>query len=113
MDKYAEIECRLAEVLGYKTGCGENTDGAKILLTVVDGKFIELPRWARDNAAAFELMVEHEVMLEYYDDQVYAYADIDGIGLNWEVCKYESHPNKQAAVRFAIISAVVDKLEAE
>ena len=113
MDKYVAIECRLAEALGYKNICVKMSAGVQTISTIVDGKFVELPKWARDNAAAFELMVEHEVALEYYGDQVCAVlVDMQSIhGIC--ICKYENYPDKQAAIRFAIISAVIDKLEAK
>lgn len=112
MDKYLDAERRLAELRGLTihriTGDGllwvGNQDGSK--------SFLAQP--TRDNAAAFALMVEHDVwphsagidrpdLIEvqrgaaYFD--VLAEADV------------REHPSRMAAVRYAVVQAVICKLE--
>ena len=111
MDKYVAIECRLAEALGYKSICVKMSGEYRTLSTIVEGKFIDLPKWARDNAAAFELIVDYEVFLDYCGDEVFAWAN--GNRLSKKSCKYKNSKDKQAAVRYAIVEAVIAKLGAK
>lgn len=114
MDKYIEAEKKLAGLLGYH----QITDGHfsdNRLSALPRGSWLEslkvvLPMWARDNAAAFALMVEHDLCVQTLSHFVAVLRDnLDG---NLAEAEYTDHPSKEAAVRYAIIMAVIAKLEA-
>lgn len=117
MDKYIEFEKRLAELLGYSSGLR-----IKVLVTdeevgplYCDGKV--LPMWCRDDAAAFRLLVEYKVEInpddistKYHSVKYTVYAGDD---LAEGLVAYADHPDEATAVRYAIVMAVIAKLEAE
>jgi hypothetical protein len=107
MDKYLEAEKRLAELLGYEIKYPLGHDFGPVFHK--DGKVSGHPKWCRDWNACGPLMVEHEITPHpkttgclarsgYAPDVLVLYSD---------------HPDEDAAVRFAIVHAVIAKLEAE
>lgn len=110
MDKYIEAEKRLAELLGgteLRYGSMGWWEGK------IDGELVDFADWCRDDAAAFRLMVEHEICLEWDSNRVFA-LHIDSCVV-WVRVKsaYADHPDKETAVRYAIVQAVIKKLEAD
>jgi hypothetical protein len=99
--KYIEAEKRLAELLLGSPG-----------ISPIDGQRFkdDRPKWACDNAAAFELMVEHDVELDIgVGSEVHSSCPEMR---NYLTTYIGDHPDKKAAVRFAIVRAVITKLEA-
>lgn len=116
MDKYLEAEKRLASLLGYTD---INVVGISIFgfhkertagLHWPSTERFYIPHWCRDNAAAFVLMVQHECYPteDKHHDGV-SVADDDTWG-NFQF--WQEHPDKETAVRFAIVQSVIAKLEA-
>lgn len=103
MDKYIEAELRLAGMLGWK-----NIRSAEFkpdqLIGRVDGDKEYVPAWTSDNGAAFALMVEHSC---YPKEHAFG-IECDGIKV-----VISNHPTKEIAVRYAIVMAVIAKLEAK
>lgn len=111
MDKYIEAEKKLAELLGWsKVKIGGAVDGSNVpnmwLSGVPSGgtERVLIPLWTRDNAAAFALMVEHFC---YPNEHEF------GIECNGITADVSNHPTKESAVRYAIVMAVIAKLEAQ
>lgn len=103
MNKYFEAEKRLAELLKF----GPLAQHGDRLFWRAG----EVPRWTRDNAAAFALMVGHEVLTTYEAKRVNAWRN-NKPGLIISV-DYDRHPDRETAVRYAIVMAVIAKLEAQ
>lgn len=63
-------------------------------------------------------MVEHNISLHFYDEDG-EHADDENVGVywigspNWWMHSYAEHENRGQATRFAIVQAVIQKLEAE
>lgn len=101
MNKYLEAEKKLAELLG--------------LAWTNHGAFPEL-HWTRDNAAAFNLMIEHGLDVDCASgDNVYVAYSLKK-GYTYEPVpaaseEYANHPDHDAAVRYAIVMTVIAKLE--
>lgn len=89
LNKYSEAEKRLASLLEYE-----------------DGK--AYPQWCRSNDACFVLMIHHRVNLIIDSDMVEVYS-IKGPYLSEQ--RWSNHPSKEAAVRLAIVQAVITLLE--
>lgn len=134
MNKYLEAEKRLAELLGvvvyfdalkdeeYPNGVwaagipeadtyyGETQEQAML-------NWLEnTARWTRDNAAAFALMVEHgcwPYINDILTDRVH--VSVPSVRDDGPVCSelVRDHPDKETAVRFAIVMAVIAKLESK
>ena len=109
MDKYLQAEKELAELLGWKdvgTGVLEGLSGRPPKPT--GGKFWhKVPNWTGDNAAAFTLMVEQRLLVSV--DDVEIEANFGGSTF----IRIADHPDKEAAVRYAIVQAVIAKLRSE
>lgn len=91
MDKYDEAELRLFFLL--KKRDGDTAPGTH-----------NVPRWCRDDAAAFRLMVEHGLYPTNPESTaMYVYIAVQPA----------DHPDKETAVRYAIVQAVIKKLEAD
>jgi len=117
MDKYLALEKRLAELLGYRDIFRLKVDGVEHgglhynKSTFTGGE--KVPRWTRDWSACGPLMAEHglatQVQNELHTAQV---STVDGpIVLRIE--RFADHPDKDTAVRYAIVQAVIAKLESE
>lgn len=121
MNIYIEAEKKLAELLGWTNilikdegmfagvyGSPPNPEEYGVSL----GQRVSMPNWVMDNATVFALMVEHEVNPTYYDDEVM--IDFRSLLLKEVVhVFYVDHSNKEAAVRYAIVLAVIAKIEGE
>lgn len=113
LDKYLEAEKRLAELFGWH-GIWLAQNGTTFIGRKEDGnsKFLPggqdtLPQWCRDDAAAFRLMVEHEIRPYYWHIR----GTVSVENLDIEIA-YADHPDKDTAVRYAIVQAVIKKKEA-
>lgn len=115
-DKYIEAEKRLAALRGFF-----DIEEAKLhgYLQMFVGRWgayetrrQHIPRWTRDNAEAFALMVEHGVQLTFNLWMVAASA-CDGSMTHSTLAAFTDHPDKETAVRYAIVMAVIAKLEAQ
>lgn len=95
MDKYLALEKRLAELLGRE-----------YMFEGHLGPVQRIPQWCRDWNACGPLMVEHDV---YPTDTNFGYVFRHG----HQLAILADHPDKDTAVRYAIVQAVVAKLEAE
>lgn len=73
------------------------------------GDNFELPCWTQNDAAAFQLMVEHEIDVMNYHEGMAA-LDTDYPDTQCGVL-FKDFPSKQDCVRFAIVHAVVNKLK--
>lgn len=102
MNDTQALEKRLAELLGYT-----DIDGYTGLY---EGFYKTLPRWTADDAAAFQLVLEHQLILFVYPTGCY----VDFLGVNEAAhgC-YKDYTSKAEAVRVAIVKAVIAKLESE
>lgn len=112
MNIYIEAEKRLAELKGF-TKLVERYYVGRIRLIGYDqqGEFIPVPMWTRDWAACGPLMVEHDVWPEYlpYTKTI----KVQGEGITWYQAYVPDHPDKDAAVCYASVMAVIAKLEAQ
>lgn len=114
MDKYLEAEKRLAELL--QPDCAVSYKDAGYFQWNRKHKpmpnFVGfVPQWCRDNAAAFALMVEYGLTVHTEDDATVCVHWPEGVaGLGFDYC---DHPTKDTAVRYAIVHAVIAKLEQE
>lgn len=118
MDKYLEAEKRLAELLGWKKEYrGEYQFQVKMAIDLKGSEHADYPQWCRDWTACGPLMVEYNlspefdnkhgcVSIEYHER---AYNDYHGYYRVHE--HYANHPTKDTAVRYAIVHAVIAKLE--
>lgn len=112
MDKYLEAEKRLAELIGWSQ-VEFDTFRAGALTGMLPDKssFGEIvPQWTRDWNACGPLMVEHGLYPEVYTD-----AGLEFVWIKRSFCKVNvpvsEHPDKDTAVRYAIVQAVIAKLE--
>ena len=70
---------------------------------------VALPQWTRDWNACAALMVEHDLSLVYLKEPGHAHSSSVIIG-PVEVM-FADHPDKEQAVRYAVVKAVACKLE--
>lgn len=92
------VETKVAFSVGYG-GAMVPGDSYEVWHPIRDSSSV-CPKWARENAAAFKLMVEH--------------ADVCASALSETIKSYEKGwitVDKEAAVRLAIVLAVIAKLE--
>lgn len=120
MDKYLALEKQLAELLGWKLKLvGDVPTG---WLDPAGNYHPVIPNWCRYWSACGPLMVEHDIEIQYASNSNDMYATHDvkavrnigamgGIYLAFHA-KYADHPDKDTAVRFAVVQAVIDKLTA-
>lgn len=113
MDKYILAEKELAELLGYSRLTYPHFSIDQCWAGFPYGKYKDeeyIPRWARDDAEAFRLTVEHNVCPQEFKGCIW-------IGNGDDTCfqcePLENHPDKLTAVRYAIVQAVIAKLKAE
>lgn len=108
-DPYIRAELRLARLL--RPDCViSNANG--VLVAHGEGKAAPnyegcAPKWARDNEAAFALMVEYRCEPRFMAECVLVTcrASCDG-------AHYDDHDGMEAAVRYAIVMSVIENLEA-
>lgn len=108
-DKYIEAERRLAELFGWTNLSLINlkerepwNDPLQVWLCQLGA----VPMWTRDNASAFALMVGQHCEPIYMCDCVLVASPAGCVSEN-----YDEHHDKESAVRFAIVKAVIAKLE--
>lgn len=121
MDKYLEVEHRLAELLGWKikrvgdvaTGWYDPAGNYRVML----------PQWCRDWSACGPLMVEHDCYPrlnnrgkpEPYVEYVHVLENMpmERGGISSIAEDFVSnHADRDACVRYVIVMAVIAKLEA-
>lgn len=103
MDKYLAAEQRLAELLGY-IKVGDNW------LNPV-GRLVNLPTWTACSLACLELIDAHRVELRYptmVTVEALIYTGSGGVAAAEDV---QSHPDRLTALRYAVVQAVIRKLE--
>ena len=90
MDKYTEANHRLAELLD----CDSQA-------------------WCHDNAAAFSLMVEHgcDIITGRTSLRVGCFYAEGHTFVKKSAVYFHDHPDRETAVRYAIVQAVIAKLE--
>lgn len=112
-DRYIEAERRLATLRGFYDIEDRIKDGEHIFSGQRKGVWPPfkdwIPRWCRDNEAAFLLMVAHGIELIFAMPQVIAVAQ----GGAQQIERYDHHHDKAAAVRYAIVQATIKKLESK
>jgi len=111
-----ELEKRLAELLGYSTILLER--GSDISMHLAGSMVYTgykqharhiIPQWTEDDGAAFRLAIDHDIGYEMMTNIVWIptpYRQFAGLFES-----YADHPDKYAAVRIAIVKAVIAKLE--
>lgn len=104
MDKYLEADKRLVELL---------YPGHPVLSVIEEATHINGKpwRWTLSWNACGPLMVEHDVALDM-DEDGEVHASCKGQPL-FVLEEFTDHPDKDAAVRYAIVMAVIKKLEGE
>jgi hypothetical protein len=113
-DPYVEMEKRLAELLGWTNiqDCGWGLYGRPKdagLLHLPEDERCTLPRWCHDWSACGPLMVDHGTFPEV-DGDICWIGNGDDYWMQSE--PISDHPDRDTAVRFAIVQAVIAKLEA-
>jgi hypothetical protein len=108
MDKYVEAEKRLAELLGWKLKrVGDVPTG----WIDPDGRYkADRPAWCFHWSACGPLMVEHQCCLERYVRSVSARCRGYPKAIN---SQFLSHPDRDTAVRYVIVQAVIAKLSTQ
>jgi hypothetical protein len=111
MDKYVEAENRLAELLGWKLKrVGDVPTG----WIDQDGRYkADRPAWCFHWSACGPLMVGHGCYT--YEDRIVP----DEILCSWQgnkqpvFTKIADHPDRDTAIRYAIVQAVISKLSTQ
>lgn len=114
MSIYQIAEKKLAKLLGYENiiphpyPCKEY-----VWLNDVDGADKRaVPRWTQDDAEAFKLVVEYNLMVDICKG--FVEVRYNGIEEDWTVQDSTEHNNEKfLAARYAIVLAVIAKLEGE
>lgn len=113
MDEYLKAEKRLAELLGFK-GIREiplkkqPLDEEEITALISDEPHCSIPQWCRAWSACGPLMVEYKIH-PFFGDVFCAAGNVE---LGDCFAQISDHPDRDTAVRFAIVQAVIAKLEA-
>ena len=118
-----ELDTKLATLLGY-TQVEANTSGVLLALppgfgtdgatTIFD--LVIVPSWSHitrhtsDNGAITYLQVEHKIDIAWYDRCVVATV-FEYAGAFGHEAYFDTHGTPEAAFRYAVVRAVVDKLE--
>jgi hypothetical protein len=108
---YRNARLRLAYLLGWKF---EEREYQGDFCLRPDGSQTRfLPDWTGDNAAAFALMVEHGCYPRISDEFVRVDTNDPDRRARQQlaVVKLANHPSTEHAVRYAIVQAVIAKLE--
>lgn len=104
MDIYIAAEHRLATLLGWV----RQPEGHWHSKTAPISWYV--PQWARDWSACGQLMVAHGC----YPKEIWLSSVIEIRCPGWPEgfrVRVKDHPTKDAAIRYAIVMAVIDKLE--
>jgi hypothetical protein len=101
MDKYVDAEMRLARLLGlFVSLTPEQFQYAM--------KYGIIPSWCRDWRLAGPLIGDHGITINTEDDATVLVYWPNGVqGLGFDYC---DHPDRDTAVRFAVVQAVIAKL---
>jgi hypothetical protein len=106
---YLESERQLAELLGWKNLQLNNLKNGWEGYLVNNQIISKVPAWSKDDAAAFSLMLRYRVSLELTEHIVFASTtDQEKVIINYSI-----HSDEATAVRYAIISAVIRKIESK
>lgn len=115
MNKYLEAEKKLAELLGWTHLKSHEVEGHPkqfrcegIRPEYPHGPIVEVISWTRDDAAAFQLMVAYGCYPDSFKNQIWVG---DGDCPHMQCENIENHPDKLTATRYAIVMAVISKLE--
>lgn len=108
-DQYLEAEKRLAELLGWKQieVYGSHQTDLRGLELPFDEQPRAIPKWARDNEAAFSLMAAHCSEPSFQPGAVKV-----SNGEYSFTSDYQSHDGVEAALRYAIVMSLAKSLEA-
>lgn len=105
---YIEAERQLAELLGWKD-IHLNTLENSWQGFLINKSISKVPCWTKDDAAAFSLMIRYRVSLEVTEHIVFAsVTDQEKV-----ITNYSMHNDEATAVRYAIVCAVIKKLESK
>lgn len=108
MNKYLKAERELALLLGWTAL--QDANGA--LVGTPPQGYPEcrgqamVPSWARDNGAAFGLMVNHGIEVRNDFDGYW----VMGNGFSYSE-SFSDHESKEHCLRYAIVQAVIEKLK--
>jgi hypothetical protein len=112
-----ELELRLAAVLGYvDIKMSTRADACLVGRTPGASQREYLPRWARDNGAAYALMVEHKLSPSFmgHDAEKGERRAASDDTKVWAIAYVGEHGNDdEATVRTAIVMGSTAKLEHE
>lgn len=109
MDKYLEAEKRLAELLGYVPRYAHRpTTGEWV--HAASNTLIGYQAWCRKWEACGPLMAEYSVMVDPLSFRNSVEAMAYAVG---HTESYANHPDKDTAVRYSIVMAVIAKLEGD
>jgi hypothetical protein len=106
---YLEAERQLAELLGWKDIRLNKLENGWEGYLISNQIISQVPTWTKDDSAAFSLMLRHRVSLEITEHIVFASTtDQEKVIINYSI-----HSDEATAVRYAIISAVIRKIESK
>ena len=111
MNALQQLEKTLAELLGWTNLEYYEWPIDKLTGTPPDkrGETWHLPRWTADDAAAFQLIVEHDVDVNHWEDwAVNTYINFNAQG---NLCEYKDYASKAEALRVSIVASVIMKLK--
>lgn len=109
---YIELDKELATLLNRWTDIQivrQSNHHTELWGEDTNGKLCTIPRWTADDAEALRLVVEHEINLTFAADlgvSTYIEGDVEG-----KFFVYDEFPDKQTALRYAIVQATVSKLK--
>jgi hypothetical protein len=104
---YLEAERQLAELLSWRDIRLNKLENGWEGYLVNNQVLSRVPSWTKDDAAAFALMLRYRISLDITEHIVFASAtDQEKVIINYSI-----HPDESTAVRYAIVSAVIKKLE--
>lgn len=106
---YLEAERQLAELLGWKDIHQNKIENGWQGFLINNQNISKIPSWTKDDSAAFALMIRYRVSLEITEHIVFAsVTDQEKVIINYSI-----HSDEATAVRYAIVSAVIMKLESK
>lgn len=101
--KSFELDKELAGLLGYTNIRQSKLFPEKFVGRYSSGDKGHIPRWTQDDAEAFRLAVEHDVLPSTNGKNISA----PGVSTLYAT----DFPDKQSAARYAIVQAVINKLK--
>ena len=105
MNQYCKLEWELATALGMEVLEYQPARDGGFKEDRIFSDYTLLPMWARNDASAFRLMVEYNVHIKHYANNVFAYGVGTGVGVD-----VSEHPDRYTAVRVAIVKAITESL---